>query len=781
MKPPEILLVNDEPVQRYRMASILRKEGYRVVEAEDGLMALEQIENGLKPSLVIVDLYMPRLDGWQLCREIRERGLDIPLLVVSAFFTYKEITNLLKALGVNDFLPSPVKKEDLVEKVRNLLAGRSVLQEKEVLPLLFASSASFPREQLLQYLQQTGFQVTEVDSFEEAQEALRQRDFHLAVFTSEFSPDDILELRQISPHTSFIVLLLPDSLTSPFVFVLKGARHVIHWPGEPEYLHYLCQREMQEKALLIGQELLRTKTKELEKVSEELQRIQKVLQIVVEQAAEMGIVVTNEKMEPFFANPKAQELFRISETGDFQGFLKTILGEVDREEILRVVTHEGRYACEVQVPRGKEIFLLTVKPLLHQERVAGLVFFVQDVTQEREWQKKLVQIQKMEAIATLAAGIAHDFNNLLAAIRLKAELLSSKLQNGYRHYVSDIIAICDRAAQVVKQIISFSRPVHPSALANLNVQVREAINFLKETIPRGIRVQLELTEHPLLVHLDAGQLSQVIMNVCLNAVQAMGDTGTLTIQTGEGEFKDYQPEGYMVGPSEVLNGRFAWVKISDTGCGISPEVLPRIFDPYFTTKEGQSGTGLGLAMTYGIVTQADGKIAVETTPKKGTTFTIYLPLVERIEFEDLLPFPAPKMSKAQILIIEDEEMIRDSMAEYLEGQGYEVHTCEDGQEALAILKRGYHPDVVVIDLNMPGLPGVEIAKIIKESYAEVAILIATGKVDANEYERLRKMGVDMILIKPFSLHQFHDTLCRVLMAKRGEKIHGLSRTNPSVP
>jgi signal transduction histidine kinase len=310
---------------------------------------------------------------------------------------------------------------------------------------------------------------------EEALKSLQARNYHLALITSDFSPEEVRTLKQNAPLTSFIVLLFRTTRRRPFDYILKGARQVVCWPNEFEFTNYLCQRELRERALLLGQELLRSKTKELGQVSAELHRIQQVLQIVVEQAAEMGVVVTDESFRPFFVNTTAQEFIQASSARDFRKFLVYLLGRDPQEEISRRIAEEGRYFCEVQVPQRQKIFVLTVKPLEQQERLVGLVFFIQDVTQEREWQKRLAHMQKMEALATLTAGIAHDFNNLLGAIRLKAELLLPKLSNGARQYVFDIISICDRAARVVHQIMAVncpaSRPRRPTSTSRSREQL----------------------------------------------------------------------------------------------------------------------------------------------------------------------------------------------------------------------------------------------------------------------------------------------------------------------
>ncbi len=768
MKTPEILIVNDELVQRHRLASLLRRAGYVIHEADDGILALEKIEKGLNPSLVITDLYMPRLDGWEFCRELRERGLKSPILVVSAFFRAEEIKGLLRALGIDDFLSSPVKRETLLAKVKDLLEGRADFQGKEI-PLLFMSPNDFAAQDLVKYLEKTGFKVDIVQDLDSASELLRIKSYHVALITSDFSPDDILSLRRMSSQTSFLVMFHGPNRFRSFQYILKGAKQVFSWQEEPEFVSYLCQKEIQERALSLGQKLLRKRTKELAQLSLELERVRQLLHLVVEED-ETGIVVTDQKLNPLFLNPSARKILSNFEGDNFQEFLASFLIPDPQTELFRLLKERGHYSCEIQVAGG-EILNLTVKPLHEETQLSRMVFFLQDITQEREWQKRLAQVQKMEALATLTAGIAHDFNNLLGAIRLKAELLLSKLERGYRNYVADIITICDRAARVVSQIMAVNKPVCHEEVANLNAQIKETLGFLQETIPKGIRLQYYIPADPLWVCLNAGQLSQIIMNLCLNAIQAMHGEGLLVIQSGRNLYRRFRPKGFLVGAVEELEGLYAWIQVADTGSGISPDILPRIFDPYFTTKE-RMGTGLGLAMTANIVKNAGGLIAVETTVGKGTTFTIYLPIKEQISIEEVLPSAERPFSDhvAKILVVEDEDMILEAVQEYLEIRGYNVTSCRDGQEAVALVESGYRPDVVVLDLNMPKLSGVEVMRHIRKYQPLVPIIIVTGRVEPDKACVLKDLKAFRVLIKPFSLDDLYATLCQALGKALGESV-----------
>ncbi len=781
-KTHSILLVNDELVQRYRIASLLRRQGYEVKEAEDGGQAIALISSGYRPALVITDLYMPKVDGWQLCRFLLEKQLEIPILVISSYFSFTELEDILRTLGVQGYLRYPCSSEELLKKVQDILTGKTVVEEKTDFDIFLLYPDLRNCQKFFQALKQIRANFVCFSSLKEAVKAVEKNNFSIGLVSSQYSPEEIFILKQANPHVS--LLILQDGLLKedPFAYIVRGAKTILPLVDGYEYLIYTIKKELKERALILGQELLHKKTAELEEVSKKLLRIESVLKLVVEQATDHGLVVTDLDFNPFFANPKAESMFSISrDDQSFFGLLRSILGDFDPERIKEVIKKENSFNCEAKL--GEKFLSLKVKYFYEKDgSVSGYVFFFQDLTKEKEMQDRLLEMQRIEAIANLSAGIAHDFNNILAAIRLKAELLQKQLSGIYANYVEDILELCDRAAQVVRQVIDAARPKDKAEFCDLNQQVREVVNFLRETIPREIDIHVELSDISLLVPLSRAQLFQIIMNLTINAVQAMGNKGSLLIRTHCQTFNKELPRGYLSSSDvKYLSGQFACLMIKDTGTGISRDILPYIFEPYFTTKKNSikrsktvqtrsaiTGSGLGLSVTKKLVEESGGIIAIETQEGKGSTFYVFLPLVTKnLSFPDLEErfssfFRISDFQRKKILIVEDEKDIALSMANFLESLGFRVHCCCDGEDIFSQLEKAFVPDLMLLDLNLPKLSGKEIIKKLREMNFNFPIIVVTGYLSEDDRYFLERYGVVKILSKPFSLDQLRQALGAVI-------------------
>jgi PAS domain S-box-containing protein len=368
-------------------------------------------------------------------------------------------------------------------------------------------------------------------------------------------------------------------------------------------------------------------------------------------------------------------------------------------------------------------------------------------------QEQLRQSQKVEAIGRLAGGIAHDFNNLLTVIKGYSQLSSFELKEGdpLSVNIDEIQNAAERAASLTRQLLAFSRrQVMEMKVLDLNTLLRDLEKMLRRVIGEDIEMVIQLAEDLGRVRADVGQIEQVIMNLAVNAKDAMPSGGKLTIETANVELD----ESYARSHVDVRHGHYVMFSVSDTGVGMTPEVRERIFEPFFTTKERGKGTGLGLSTTYGIVKQSEGHIWVYSVQGKGTTFKIYLPRVneplEEIR-KEVLKKELPRGNET-ILIVEDEEEVRKLAGKILEKQGYRILETLNGDDALVACEKRKSPiHLMLADIIMPGMSGSELAKLLIPLYPEIKILYMSGYTDnAIVRHGVLEKGVNYIQ-KPFTM------------------------------
>jgi PAS domain S-box-containing protein len=374
--------------------------------------------------------------------------------------------------------------------------------------------------------------------------------------------------------------------------------------------------------------------------------------------------------------------------------------------------------------------------------------------QLKRTQAQLLQAQKMEAIGQLAAGITHDFNNLLTPISGFAELLLGKAPEGsqQQEYLRQIKAAAERAAALTRQLRLFTRQARGKRRSlQLNNLAGETHSLLEHSLPKEITIELHLASELWAVEAEPSQISQVLMNLCVNACDAMPDGGTLTLKTGN----VILDEEYARRILEARPGRYVRLSVSDTGWGMSPEVQARLFEPFFTTKGVGEGTGLGLSVVYGIVKGHDGFIQVYSQKGRGSTFHVYLPAIEAaVEEREVEGLELPS-GRETILLVDDEEMVRALGQRVLERCGYTVLMAEDGVQALEMYQAHREEiGLVVLDVVMPEMGGLECLRRLRELDPQVKVLISTGYTANNTAQKLVAGGALGIVEKPFLLQDF---------------------------
>ena len=381
------------------------------------------------------------------------------------------------------------------------------------------------------------------------------------------------------------------------------------------------------------------------------------------------------------------------------------------------------------------------------------ICMVEDITERKRLETQFFQSQKMETIGRLAGGIAHDFNNLLTVIKGYTQLSLNHIQEGdpCRENIEEIKSAAERAAELTNQLLTFSRrQILDMKVLDLNTIVRGLEKMTGRIIGEDIEMFTVLDDHLGRVKTDPGQLEQVILNLVVNARDAMPAGGKLAIETANVVLDDTYARTHI----GVTPGSYVMLSVSDTGCGISPEIKELIFEPFFTTKEEGKGTGLGLSTIYGIVKQSGGSIWVYSEPGRGTTFKIYLPRVEEEtgappvqDDTDHLP-----MGKETVLLVEDDPSLRALAARVLRYQGYKVLEATNGHEAIGIARENVQEIIhlLLTDVVMPHMGGRELVKRMKTLHSEIRVLFISGYTEhAITYHAGLKPGTPF-LQKPFS-------------------------------
>ncbi|HUH65044.1 MAG TPA: response regulator [Syntrophales bacterium] len=366
-------------------------------------------------------------------------------------------------------------------------------------------------------------------------------------------------------------------------------------------------------------------------------------------------------------------------------------------------------------------------------------------------EKGLLQAQKMEAIGTLAGGIAHDFNNILGAILGLTEMtLYESREASQKRRLEQVIGACDRARNLVNHILTFSRRGEQERRpVDIGIIVKESLKLLRASLPSTINIMSDIPQNSNTVFADPTQIHQIMMKLCTNAAYAMRERGgMLKIEL---EHVDIDTAALSSNPA-LKPGPYARLIVSDTGCGIDPAIIDRIFDPFFTTKKPGEGTGLGLSVVYGIVKSYGGAINVYSEPALGTTFKIYLPRIESAApSESKSQGPIPR-GEERILFVDDEEVLAEIGKEMVQSLGYVVAARTSSVEALkAFQAQPFRYDIIITDMTMPNMTGVELAREIHRIRADVPVIVCTGFSELINEREAGRLGIEKLLMKPLFL------------------------------
>ncbi len=506
---------------------------------------------------------------------------------------------------------------------------------------------------------------------------------------------------------------------------------------------------------------------------EGLQRAEEKYRNIFENAVE-GIYQTTPDGKYISANPALARMLGFDSTAELMSEITDIrmqeyVNPGVRDEFIKAMKEHGsvqKFEFEAYRKDGKKIWVSenARAVLTEQGSIHHFEGTMQEITQHRELEQQLRQMQKIEAIGRLAGGVAHDFNNILMAISSYSELLERKLtEEALRRYLDEIVKATDRGSSLTQSLLTFSRKqVSSPQVVDLNALISEQLKMLKRLIPENIELKFSAGSDIACLKADPSQLEQVIMNLLINARDAMPDGGRLVIETANGRVNN------AVSPGEIEGSTFVVLTVSDNGCGMDAETQSHIFEPFFTTKEQGKGTGLGLATVFGIVKHSGGQIFVTSDPGIGTTFKVHFPAVEaKPKATPTKEEEIPVGGSGTILLVEDEAGVRDSAAEYLSESGYTVLKAGKGTEALAIAETYESAiDLLLTDLVMPQMSGIELAKRITEMRPHVKTIFMSGY--SNNLLSAQQMADPnhVLLRKPFRLSALGKRVRETLTGSR---------------
>ena len=757
-----ILILEDVPTDAELVEHELRKEGFifesRIVETRESF--LEQLA-AFVPDIVLSDYMMPQFTGMEALELIKAHYPDIPLVIVTGSMNEETAAECMKQ-GASDY----VIKEHLVRlgpAVSGALEGEKIRQENNRAEEAIRNSARQWRM-----------------TFDAVSDAILLLDENMRILRCNTAMRDFIE-RPFDDIIGQHCWRLVHGTTEPFkecpamraretlqkeTLELEAGDRWLQVSAEPildkksgnfsgavHIISDITDRKKHEEALFESRERYRDLYENAPNAYFSVSAVDGSISgcnsraeqlFGYDRATLMGMKVIDLYSDTSFDKPLAQQVFKRFKSGE------------QIRDVELQVKHKDGHPVWVS---------LSVNPIKDSEgRIVESRSVLIDISERKSLENQLRHAQKMESIGTLAGGIAHDFNNILSVIIGNAELAMDEVSKDHALYteLDEISRAGNRAKDLVKQILTFSRqtdeefmPIKPYLL------FKEALKLLHSILPATIEINQHIDPDSGMIMADPSQMHQVIMNLCTNSYQALSE---------EGGVLDVRLEAFELPPEfasrypDLSPGSYVRFTVSDTGCGMTPDVKGKIFDPYFTTKEKGRGTGLGLAVVFGIVKACGGAITVYSEPGEGTTFHVYFPRIEMAEeaLEPQVEEPLPT-GHERILLVDDEPSVAKSAKITLERLGYKVETQTSSLETLALFKAGPDQfDLVITDLTMPRLTGDKLARELIKIRPDISVILCTGFSEKISEEKAKETGIRAFLMKPVLRDDLAKTVREVL-------------------
>ena len=791
----DILVVDDNPSNLRLLAGMLSEKGYKVRPAPSGSLALKSVQSTL-PELVLLDIKMPDMDGYEVCRRLKadERTRDVPVLFISAM---AEVADKIKGfnIGAVDYITKPFQHEEVLARVETHVSlarmhkrlQQEVVERKRAQKALKKANDELEqrvKERILELRVANEQLKDEIEERKLAEKTLWESEERYRELVDSL-PQIVFEIDETGTftfvnHNAFDIsgytqndfdkglnafqILIPEDRDRAMVNMQRV------WNGEIYGAEYTAlKKDGSTFPILVHTNPIMRNNKpmglrgiiidltERKRAEEERMRLIEA----INQAAE-SIMITDTKETILYVNPAFERLTGYTQEeaiGRNPRILKS--GKHDEafyKEIWHTLTSGEAWRGEI-INKAKDGTLFTeeatISPVFDNKgKIINYIAVKHDVTKQRVLEDQLRQAQKMETVGRLAGGVAHDFNNMLSVILGSVELVMNRddLDDSMLKNLQQIQKAAESSADIIRQLLAFSRKqVIEPRVVNLNPLIKDVEKMLARLLVEDIDV-LSVPEKEIWnIMADPGQIHQIVANLCINARDAMPQGGKLTIETANVTLDDTYCEEH----AGFVPGCFVMLAISDNGIGMDKEILAHIFEPFFTTKKEGKGTGLGLASVYGAVKHNNGFINVYSEPEQGTTFKLYFPQCAGEAEKPKAAVKAPKALKtAAILLVDDDEMVRNITEMMLESAGHTVLVAETPEEALALCEKGgMDIDLLLSDVVMPQMDGKSLQKSIEALKPGIKTLFMSGYT-ASVIAHHGVLGKGMHFIqKPFSIEE----------------------------
>jgi PAS domain S-box-containing protein len=755
-KPLRLLIAEDNPSDAELMLRELSRAGFdpdwkRVETEPDYLRELNS-----KIDIVLSDYSMPQFSGLRALEILRQRQLDVPFIIVSGTIGEDLAVNAMRA-GVSDYLLKD-RLARLGQAVQHALEEKRIRDEhKQIETRLIFQEQQY---RLLFEINPNPMWIFDTNSLQIL--AVNQA----AIAQYGYSRDEFLKLTlsDLRPADAVSELVKARALSSPMP--------MSHYSGQfqhkrkdgslilVEIYSGPITWEGADARIVTGIDITERKKADRQ-LREQTDIINRAQDAIIIRDFESDIVT--------FWNAGAERTYGWS-AGEAVG---QKLGELifaeptDREALVQQLMTTGEYHGEIKhrCKDGIEVIVNTRTTLIRNDdgTPRAVLGVNTDITEQKKLETQLLRAQRLESIGTLASGVAHDLNNVLTPILMCSEILHRQISGpGSEATIKLIEKSARRGADIVKQVLTFARGVEGErVLIKPNHLIDEMIDIAKKTFPKSIEISSRYPEDLWMIRGDPTQLHQVLLNLSVNARDAMPDGGTLVIW-GENVNMDANYAAMMPGATP---GAYVSVRVTDTGSGMPRATVEKIFDPFFTTKETGKGTGLGLSTTLGIIKSHGGFISVYSEVDKGTTFKVFLPASSADEAAAPSETPAELLqgNGELVLVVDDEQNILSVTQMILENKGYRVIIAHDGPEAVASFAQEKDSiRVVLTDMSLPYMDGVALIRSLKKIKPDMAFIASSGQGASLHGPELEKLGVKNLLTKPYDTQKLLETLRHAL-------------------